>query len=412
MPDTKTEIRSLKRKVDQIWDEGIPTTTSHYLRWRLAAVESELQVAAKQKQALTEASESVDEAGTRKSDLMAAVKEDEKTLLAEKAFLLSQRKTLDQDLSDVVTSVEQLEDAYIHELRVALDLASSSKDKLPGLKAPKLNRQAFPKVVHQYLGTHDKADADPELKWCNIMGLWLHGSDVKCAHIVPYSWSNKDLAHMFGSDEPPLTSRRNGLSLQKKLEEAFDNCWIAIVPDGSIEPTPTQWKVVLLNPVIKKNTFWRDTFNISDQKDWRFEDIDGRKLSFVNDNRPARRFLYMRYALAWMHARDKSWPGFQEKLPSREIWASPNKPDGYLRKSILLAMGKRIGDTLPQELISAGAFEDPDTSSVVLDEVAGIRVGDDVQNYLDGARDPKIREESTDQSEDENADPDEEATTG
>jgi hypothetical protein len=412
MPDTKTEIRSLKRKVDQIWDEGIPTTTSHYLRWRLAAVESQLQVAAKQKQALTEASELVDEAGTRKSDLMAAVKEDEKTLLSEKAILLTQRRTLDQDLSDAVTSMDQLEDAYIKELRVALDLASSSKDKLPGLKIHKSDRKSFSNLVHEYLGTKDKGEADPVCEWCNIMGFWLHGSEVKCAHIVPYSWGYKDLAHMFGSDEPPLTSRRNGLSLQRKLEEAFDNCWIAIVPDGSIEPTPTEWKVVLLNPAIKQNIFWRDVFKISGRKIWKFEDIDGCKLSFVNDNRPARRFLYMRYTLAWMHARDRSWPGFKEKLPSGEIWASPNKPDGYLRKSVLLAMGKRLGNTLPQDLTSAGAFEDPDTSSVVLDEVAGIRVGEHVQNYLDGARDPKLRDESTDQSEDESGDPDEEATTG
>ena len=29
---------------------------------------------------------------------------------------------------------------------------------------------------------------------------------------------------MFGSDEPPLTSRRNGLDLQKNIEKAFDIC--------------------------------------------------------------------------------------------------------------------------------------------------------------------------------------------
>lgn len=48
----------------------------------------------------------------------------------------------------------------------------------------------------------------------------------------------KEMDHMFGSDEPPLKSRRNGLSLQSKIEEAFDNCWFTIVPLDFIATTP------------------------------------------------------------------------------------------------------------------------------------------------------------------------------
>ena len=398
-PNTKNQMISLKRNASQLLDQGSPNTTSPFLKWRLAVVESKLRVRAMQKQALSEANIFFNEAGKPKIEFVAVVKEEEKALLSEKAFLLSQRKILEEDLNDIVTSKLQLEEAYIAELRISLEAASSSKEKLPGLKSPRLDRKYFQDIINEYLGT--KAvypDTGDSSKWCNVLGYWLSPDSVKCAHIVPYSWNTKDVAHMFGSDEPPLTSRRNGLSLQKKIEEAFDNCWIIIVPVDSVEYTPTEWKVVLLNTAERDNTFFRDTFKATDRELWRWRDIDGRKLSFRNDNRPARRFLYMRYALAWLHAEDKSWPDFKGNVPPGEVWASPNKPDGYLRKSILLELGKKTGDRLPKDLVSAGIFEDPDTSSIVHDEVAGIKVTELVQGHLDGVRDTKKDEESTERA--------------
>lgn len=209
------------------------------------------------------------------------------------------------------------------------------------------------------------------------------------------------MAHMFGSDEPPLTSRRNGLSLHKKIEMAFDNCWIVMMPIDSVQSIPTEWRLILLKTSIKNDVFWKDTFNVTDQKLWRWKDIDGRQLTFLNENRPARRFLYLRYTLAWLEAVDKAWPDFKEKVPPAEVWASPNKPDGYLRKSILLDLAKKTGDKIPQDLIAAGVFEDPDTSSPVHDEVAGIKLAGHVQDYLDGLRDSKLDEEDTSESEEE-----------
>ena len=398
-PNTKNQMISMKRKASQILDQGSPNTTSPFLKWRLAVVESKLRVRTMQKQALAEANTFFDEADKPKTEFVAVVEEDEKALVSEKAFLLSQRKILEEDLNDIVTNKVQLEEAYIAELRMSLEAASSSREKLPGLKVPRLDRKCFQDNVNEYLGT--KAvypETGDSKKWCNVLGYWLSPDSVKCAHIVPYSWNVKDMAHIFGSDEPPLTSKRNGLSFQKKIEEAFDNCWIVIVPVDSVEYTPTVWKIVLLNTAERDNVFFSDIFKATDRKFWRWRDIDGRELSFRNDNRPARRFLYMRYALAWLHAEDKSWPGFKEKVPPGGVWASPNKPDGYLRKSILLELGKKTGDRLPKDLINAGIFEDPDTSSIVYDEVAGIRVIEHVQGHLDGVRDIKEDEESTERA--------------
>ena len=107
----------------------------------------------------------------------------------------------------------------------------------------------------------------------------------------------------------------------------------------------------------------------------------------------------MRYALAWLHAEENSWPEFKQKVPPGEVWASPNKPDGCLRRSILVELGKKTGDRLPKDSISVGGFEDPDTSSIVHDEVASIRVAGYVQDHLDGMRDVKEDEESSESAE-------------
>ncbi len=74
------------------------------------------------------------------------------------------------------------------------------------------------------------------------------------------------MGHIFGADEAPLTSRRNGLSMQKKIEEAFDNRWITVVLLDTAESSPTKRKVVLLNTAEKDSTFFTDLFNITGQK--------------------------------------------------------------------------------------------------------------------------------------------------
>ena len=396
-PNTREKIRSGKRKASQRLEEDSPRTTVPFLKWRLAVVEETLNLKTLERQALGEANEYFEKSGRSKTELIAAIKEDEKALISEKVILLSQRKSFEGDLNDVDTSKTRLEAAYITELRNSLELASNTNQKVSGLKALRPDRNEFSQIVHKYIGTEDRQPGETDsLKFCNVLRFWLLTS-VKCAHIVPFSFHTKEMGHMFGSEEPPLTSRRNGLSLQTKIEEAFDNCWVAIVPLDSVASTPTEWKIVLLNPEIKDKMFFQDLGQRTDRRDWRWRDIDGRKLTFRNDNRPARRFLYMGYTLAWLHAEDKEWAGFKKKVPPGQVWASPNKPNGYLRNSILRELGKRTGDTLPENLITAGTFDD--TSSVVCDKIAGIRVTETVQRHLDGERDSKEGDEEDEEGE-------------
>ena len=391
---------SQKRKASQALEKGAPTTTLPFLKWRRAIIEDELKVKALEREALDEATEFFEKTGKSKTELMEEVMKDEKALLKEKAILLSQHKSFEGDLNDVDTSKTQLAAAYITELRISLEIASSTKERIPGLKAPRLERKRLAEIVHNYLGTEKRYIGNTQ-RFCNVLGIWKAGCYVRCAHIIPFSFHTKEMSHMFGSDEAPLTSQRNGLSLHYMIEEAFDNCWVAIVPLDSVASTPTEWKIVVLNPAIKDNLFFVESPPLYNRtKHWRWRDIDGRKLTFLNDNRPARRFLYMRYALAWLHAEGNKWVGFKEKGPPGEVWASPNKPEGYLRKSILLDLDKMTGHRLPQDLIDAGGFEASDTSNAVYDTIAAIRVAETMQRHLDGDRDPKKGVDS-DESEDE-----------
>ncbi|KAL8644093.1 MAG: hypothetical protein Q9226_007938 [Calogaya cf. arnoldii] len=412
-PDTKSKMRSLKRKASQLSEQDTPTTTAPWLNFRFAVVKNELELRQSQLQALMESKADIMTDGTPKSEWLAQVKKDEKGLQAELNVLLANRKIIEGDMNDTVTvgSPGELANAYIQELRASLAAASSDKKGYPGQKQPRLDRRAFAAKVMDYLSCLMEVRTETSkdnMKWCNIMGYWLGPSSVKCAHIIPFSWDTKELAYLFGSDEPPLTSPRNGLSMQAKLEEAFDNCRIVIVPDGTVESVPTKWRVRVLNPAIMNNTFFTDMAATTDHKDWKFKDIDDRPLSFNNSNRPARRYLYLRYTLAWLHAEDKNWPGFKEKVPPGTVWASPNKPDGYLRKSFLLELGKRTGDKLPQDLISAGVFEDPKSSSPVADEVSATRVTEYAQGHLEGKRDPKGDDDEEDDDDDEDDEEEEE----
>lgn len=90
--------------------------------------------------------------------------------------------------------------------------------------------------------------------------------------------------------------------------------------------------------------------------------------------------------------------GFQSKSPAWRNLGRSQEPGGYLRKSILLELGKKTGDWLPKDLLNAGIFEDSDTSSIVHDEVMGIRVTWLVQGYLDGVRDTLEDEEGAEEA--------------
>ena len=167
-PNTKAEIHSKKRKASQILSQGSPNTISLFLKWRFSVVEQELEVKEMERKALLEANTFYKKIGRSKQELIAIVDEEEKNLLSEKKILLSHRQILVQDISDIIDSRTQLQEAYTKELRIALAAASSSDQTSRGLKAPRLDRKAFNKALDKYLGTKKVTNTGDSAKWCAV----------------------------------------------------------------------------------------------------------------------------------------------------------------------------------------------------------------------------------------------------
>jgi hypothetical protein len=188
--------------------------------------------------------------------------DDQDELEDEEKELLEQGKFIIEDLND---SVADAEGAYIHELYMTWRRASSEGQK--AVKEEKsLAPNKFNNGVAQYLGAERVLERDTQ-RFCSVLGIWISKVYTKCAHIVPKSFETKNLAYIFGANDAALASVRNGIIMNCKFEEAFDNGWVTLVPDGSVESTPTQWKVVLLNDTVRRETVYTEEGG----KLWRFE---------------------------------------------------------------------------------------------------------------------------------------------
>ena len=395
--ETKARIKALKRKrSDHL--ALMPNSGSPYVKWRLLMISITAETREAQKC-------QVIESGRAESEFRQALTKELDNLEEEKTFLMARGKILEGDLNDMITNKVPIHDAYMNELVEALQEKNrqrQEKKKSKHGKEPRLARGKFSAKLHAYLGTEDRSEltGDAALRWCNVLGCWISPSEIKCAHIVPYSWNNKDLGYMFGSLEPPLESPRNGLSLHHKIEEAFDESEITIVPASTVETNPTEWKIVLLKEENRTKGFFEDKLHQSERSKWKWNDIDGRILTFPNQNRPARRYLYMRHALAWIIAEKKGWPDYQKKVPSGVAWTNPNtKQDGYLRTSILPALARRLGDKFPKELLAADGclFEDAKSQNEAADQVAGFEVGGMIKDYVSGKREPEDKAHESDE---------------
>ena len=358
-PAAKETDRGLKRKLSQTFEEPARLAAGAYLTWSIRR--TEIQIERHQNQ-LKDLRNSLELGLTpKKNELKSLIitLEDAKTEFEGQWVVMTKQKSFIRE--DIQDSMKSMENAFAEELYNHWREASSEGQQKA--KKKPMSRKSFRKAVIAHLESErprpDGAEYPREL-FCQVLG-YLPEASIKCAHIVPFSFASRELEYLFGVGDSALWSNRNGMMLNKVIEGAFDNGWVAIIPDGSVDSTPTEWKIVLLNNQKRENTVYTDPIT---HNTIRFKGIDGKRLRFCNENRPARRYLYFRYIMAYIHASKEKFPDLRTKLPPGRIWASPNKPDGYLRSSALQMLAIRIGDTpLPTDLVDAGAIKDAKTSS-------------------------------------------------
>lgn len=240
-PDISRKLSPLSSEISQA--KPAPQSAGAFLRWRLEVLNHEMRY-------FEVAELAVMEAG--KADaFLSSIKNELSTLEAQKIVLLEQNRFIAEGLEDATKAVG---DAYLEELEYACANASRNG-------AAVTRSKAFKNKVAVYLNSV-KPNSMHKLYYCNVLGKYLASSaeslGIKCAPIVPFSFETTQLAYMFGTEEAALRSPRNGLMLASPIEEAFDNGEIAIVPCGSLDDNPTEWKVIVLHTGLLDKPCWED----------------------------------------------------------------------------------------------------------------------------------------------------------
>ncbi|KAH8802856.1 hypothetical protein F5884DRAFT_756171 [Xylogone sp. PMI_703] len=159
------------------------------------------------------------------------------------------------------------------------------------------------------------------------------------------SLESDELAYLFGVRESVLSEPRNGITLRSVIEGGLDEGWIVLVPDKPKEGKETVWRCVLVDESKASHMIHPGT---------RWKNIDGKELKFPTPNRPARRYLYLRYVITLLQQQklgNTKWlDRIQSKAISGLLW------DLTREKSMLLALARRVSDHYLPEVFYESTF--------------------------------------------------------
>ncbi|KAK2762842.1 hypothetical protein FQN54_001017 [Arachnomyces sp. PD_36] len=203
-------------------------------------------------------------------------------------------------------------------------------------KQPKRRVADFKSQALEFYGTIRTTATGRKEKFCHLLGIWRINAEVRVAHIVPQSLDRDSMVHLFGSDVNPQWSPRNALSLSTRLETALDCGEIVIVP---ILGEPGEWKCVVTHSGLNETACYTSTW----------EDINGKKLTFLNEARPRRRYLFFRYLITYMLLKKDGNVDWAEKIHNEyRAWCSPGS---YLQQSTLRTLLQQAtGEDLPETM--------------------------------------------------------------
>ncbi|PLB42261.1 uncharacterized protein BDW47DRAFT_122032 [Aspergillus candidus] len=196
--------------------------------------------------------------------------------------------------------------------------------------------------------------------WCPILGCYLGPENVTASHLFAYKHGQASMDAIFGKIRPSeLFSSRNGLIMSAVVEKSFDTGVIVIVPDIPDHPTrqvPCGW----VNNEVREfkvriiDTKWSklDHF-VAGKTRWR--DMDGKKLEFRGNCRPAARYLYFHYCIQVLRRAWRAGPGQQAVFSLQDelgklFWGTPRK---YVARNMLKAFIQELGHEADDLLIGA-----------------------------------------------------------
>ncbi|KIN00030.1 hypothetical protein OIDMADRAFT_55918 [Oidiodendron maius Zn] len=259
--------------------------------------------------------------------------------------LKRQKKSISDDMDEVLPQYSAIEDAYSSVLMTKI-MSASRKQR----RGRSFDQSAYSKAVLSFYGAERCTSSGYREKYCHLTG-WHAAQLVKCAHIVPKSLESDELAYLFGVREAVLSEPRNGITLTRVIEGGLDNGWIVLVPDKVKTGENAVWRCILVDQSIATNMITAGT---------KWGDLDGRELKFLTPNQPARRYLYLRYVITFLHQQKLGNMAWVDRVDARGyLWATPGP---YLRKSMLLTLARRISDTFLPEAFYDSTFTIADGS--------------------------------------------------
>ncbi|KAL0782859.1 hypothetical protein CaCOL14_000765 [Colletotrichum acutatum] len=200
--------------------------------------------------------------------------------------------------------------------------------------------------VETYYGRHQKSPGadistadilleSDEHYWCHAAGSWMHQEGTSkddpaqplpqrhvVANIVPH-FSNVPsgiLEDLFRERTDDLSGPANSLLLSKQIQRRFAHYKLVIVPVDPEERSITRWKIDILDKKIEKVCLEDVTFTPGgDRRPFSARGLQDRELVFLNDKRPAARFLYFHFIMALTRLKDtkaESWKDARAKYLS------------------------------------------------------------------------------------------------
>ena len=183
------------------------------------------------------------------------------------------------------------------------------------------------------------AEVEGEI-WCCITQDYHPQEDVRAAHIVPHSLGPELVDYIFGSGSGTrLDTADNCLLMHAPAERAFDKGQFVLIPLDASEDPILRWKIKVTDTsAVNTKIFNR-----------RLGNLDEKEVVFLNENRPASRFLYYHFVVTLLRNKQNRKPGwekFSTELPTGKPFATMGP---YMRESMLLALAKMAGDLNAEE---------------------------------------------------------------
>lgn len=358
-------IRKISDSSDELIGDGEERTTT-YINQRQAVVDAVEKHINKARRILSEERTQL-LAGPRRNELKRALREldeSDSMLLNERTALAAHRIRVKYSVLGHPSNVK-IGEAYLMAITENLPEPAEASYRKKHARASadqtsfrnrliKAYNAKGSKILETQLKTPTVFLKQPEI-WCPVAGETFKASEMKAAHIVPYSIGETNAAYLFGSEVSAgydvLWSESNGLMMNEVLEEIFDDGRMVIIPDPADK---NEFISIILSQALLKDS------RLCPAIDAPYSALHKRRLQFQTGARPGKRYLYMHALLSLFRRRRFDVPGWEkdrQQIFTGQIWATPSK---WARRSMIQAIALEYGDVWEgAEAVSGlGEFED------------------------------------------------------